>query len=179
MGRNNLWHGGVHFDSGTAEVFDQSSVHCLADGEVVAYRIDPRLPTTTYHVMTSPDPVEKPFSRNFVLVRHHLQPPKIEGSPDTPPSLIFYSLYMHLREWAAYREDAAIARPAFWPESAIRHVKATVNDARHGHPQERGLNVRNQAWQGKVIDLLPRGAEVVVSGTGDYRKLENSPGRVL
>ncbi|MEF9672491.1 hypothetical protein QNM99_09995 [Pseudomonas sp. PCH446] len=69
----------------------------------MAYRIDPRLPTTAYHVMTRPDPWKKPFSRNFVLVRHHLQPPKIEGSPDTPPSLIFYSLYMHLREWKVYR----------------------------------------------------------------------------
>nr|NYU06945.1 hypothetical protein [Pseudomonas sp. SbOxS1] len=40
LGRNGLWHGGVHFDSGTASSLDQSSVHCLADGEVVAYRID-------------------------------------------------------------------------------------------------------------------------------------------
>ena len=176
LGRNDLWHGGVHVDSGTSEVFDQSSVHCLADGEVVAYRIDEHSPTTAYHVMGYSQPVERPFSRNFGLVRHHLQPPNIEGSPDTPPSLIFYSLYMHLQDWAVYRADEAIVRPAFWAESTTRHVKATVNDVRHGHPEQRGLNVRNQAWQGKVLDLLPRGAEVLVSGTGDYRKLENRPG---
>ena len=78
LGRNGLWHGGVHFDSGTAAGLEQSSVHCLADGEVVAYRIDRESPKTTYyaHKLT----VDKPFSRNFVLVRHRLQPPKIQGS---------------------------------------------------------------------------------------------------
>ena len=50
LGRNGLWHGGVHFDGGTAATLDQSSVHGLADGEVVAYRIDEHSPTTTYVV---------------------------------------------------------------------------------------------------------------------------------
>ncbi|WP_205896193.1 hypothetical protein [Pseudomonas umsongensis] len=45
LGVNGLWHGGVHFDSGTAAgLKQQSSVHCLADGEVVAYRIDRESP---------------------------------------------------------------------------------------------------------------------------------------
>ncbi|MEN4750292.1 hypothetical protein ABEH28_11025, partial [Pseudomonas sp. Ps21-P2] len=37
LGSSGLWHGGVHFDAGTAGTLDQSSVHCIADGEVVAY----------------------------------------------------------------------------------------------------------------------------------------------
>ncbi|ANJ55560.1 hypothetical protein PMA3_10570 [Pseudomonas silesiensis] len=174
LGRSGLWHGGVHFDSGTAGDLNQSSVHCLADGEVVAYRIDTQAPTTTYFV--NKQTVEKPFSRNFVLVRHRLQPPKIEGRPDMPRSLIFYSLYMHLRDWSVYRKDAAIVRPACWPESPILRVKQTVNDVRPGNLEERGLNVRIKAWPGQVIDLLPPGAEVTVSGEGSYRKLENSLG---
>ena len=40
LGSNGLWHGGVHFDEGTAAYLDQSRIHCIADGEVVAYRID-------------------------------------------------------------------------------------------------------------------------------------------
>ena len=171
LGRSGLWHGGVHFDSGTAVGLNQSSVQCLADGEVVAYRIDTQAPTTTYFV--NKQTVEKPFSRNFVLVRHRLQPPKIKGSPDTPRSLIFYSLYMHLRDWSVYRDDVAIARPGFWPESPILRVKQTVNDVRPGNPEKRGLNVRIKVWPGQVIDLLPRGAEVTVRGEGSYRKLEN------
>ncbi|VVN77959.1 hypothetical protein [Pseudomonas fluorescens] len=175
LGINGLWHGGVHFDSGTADGLDQSSVQCLADGEVVAYRIDQHSPTTAYWVHKLS--VKKPFSRNFVLVRHRLQAPKLEGSPDTPPSLTFYSLYLHLQDWAVYQAGAALVRPAFWPEGVVRRVKATVNDVRPGDPEQRGLNVRNQARrQGKVLDLLPRGAEVTVSGDGDYRKLENTLG---
>jgi predicted chitinase len=173
LGRGGLFHGGVHFDGGTAGILDQSSVHCLADGEVVAYRIDTHAPTTHF---VNAIPVAKPFSRNFVLVRHRLQPPKIEGSQDIPPSLTFYSLYMHLQDWADYRHAPAVPRPAFWPQSPTLRVKQTANDIRPGHPEQPGLNVRHAEHHGKVIDLLPRGAEVTVSGTGRYRKLENRPG---
>ncbi|WP_166365225.1 pesticin C-terminus-like muramidase [Pseudomonas akapageensis] len=176
LGVNGLWHGGVHFDDGT---LDQSSdgevsVHCLADGEVVAYRIDQHSPTTSYIVNKLP--TLRPFSRNFVLVRHRLQAPKLEGSADTPPSLTFFSLYLHLQDWAVYQSDTPLARPAFWPEGATRRVKETVNDFHPRYPNQPGLNVRNKAWQGQVLDLLPRGAQVTVSGEGDYRKLENSLG---
>jgi predicted chitinase len=174
LGRNGLWHGGVHFDSGTAGALEQSSVHCLADGEVVAYRIDEQSPTTAYFI--NKQRVQKPFSRNFVLVRHCLQAPRIEGSADVPPSLTFYSLYMHLQDWQDYRRDPAISRPAFWPEGQTRWVKSTVKDQQVGYPGIRGLNVRHQAHGGKVFAFLPRGAEVIVSGEGDYRKLENSNG---
>lgn len=174
LGRSGMFHGGVHFDGGTAGTLDQSSVHCLADGEVVAYRVDTRSPTTRYFVEGLT--LDLPFSRNFVLVRHHLQAPPIHGSPDVPPSLTFYSFYMHLQDWAVYQEDPTLARPAFWPQSPIFRVKQTANDGRPGHPEEAGLNLRNADYQGKIIDLLPRGTEVVVSGRGYYRKLENRLG---
>lgn len=174
LGRNGLWHGGVHFDGGTAATLDQSSVHGLADGEVVAYRIDEHSPTTTYVVEQLCVP--KPFSRNFVLVRHRLVAPEIEGSPDEPPSLTFYSLYMHLRDWAVYRHDPSIPRPAFWPEGLSGHVKATAGDTLPGHPREQGLKVYNQAQHGKALGLLSPGTPVTVSGKGEFRKLENTHG---
>lgn len=73
-GENGLWHGGVHFDQGTAAVFDQSSVRCIADGEVIAYGIDDTYPITEY---TGDIPQNKhaPFSTGFVLVKHTLRPP--------------------------------------------------------------------------------------------------------
>ncbi|WP_432754277.1 hypothetical protein [Pseudomonas sp. WMBT8] len=173
LGVGGLWHGGVHFDNGTGVPKD-ASVHCLADGEVLAYRIDKNSARTVYivnklHVM-------KPYSRNFVLVRHRLEPPAIEGEPKSPPSLFFYSLYMHLQDGTAYEGDLTIARPAFWPESTVRLVPETAKDVRTGPPEQHGVNVRNRSHQGKVLDLLPRGAEVIVSGEGDFRKLENSVG---
>lgn len=174
LGGDGLWHGGVHFYGGTAATFDQSSVHCIADGEVVAYRIDQHAPTTRYFVNTLP--VDLPFSRNFVLVRHRLQPPQIDGNPDAPPSLTFYSLYMHLQDWAVYEADSTLARPGFWCEGSTRYVRDDVKDLHGAYPGQHGLNVRSSARHGKVLGLLPRGAEVVISGEGDYRKLENIPG---
>ncbi len=173
LGVNGLWHGGVHFDSGTAAgLKQQSSVHCLADGEVVAYRIDRESPKTTYydHKITA----NKPFSRNFVLVRHRLQPPTIHNSTDKPPSLIFYSLYMHLQDWEKYDEDSNLARPGFWPE--VHRVKATANDPHPDDPEQRGLHVYYRPRSGKVADFLPHGAEVDISGQGDYRRLKNRLG---
>jgi predicted chitinase len=173
LGRSGLFHGGVHFDGGTAGLLDQSSVHCLADGEVVAYRVDTDSPKTAY--FANDRTVEKPFSRNFVLVRHHLQLPKIEGSPGTPSSLTFYSLYMHLQDWAKYQQDSTLPRPSYWPERPTYRVRQTAEDFLPGRPEQRGLKVYNQS-KGQVIDFLPRGAEVAISGTGQFRKLESSLG---
>lgn len=154
VGRNGMWHGGVHFDSGTAGVIDQSSVRCLADGEVVAYRIPATHPTTTYF----PAPgvtVEAPFASGFVLVRHLLAAPAIAGSTEAPPQLVFYSHYMHLEDWASYQADPARALPVFWRAGSYR-VKADATD--HG---PLGASVRAEAsLTGKVVANLPRGAAV-------------------
>ncbi|OPA88261.1 hypothetical protein BFW88_16925 [Pseudomonas fluorescens] len=174
LGRNGLWHGGVHFDSGTAGALDQSSVHCLADGEVVAYRIDERSPTTNYFI--NEQCVPKPFSRNFLLIRHRLEAPKVEGGTDVPPSLVFYSVYMHLQDWAVYRDDVSIPRPGFWPDAEIRRVKATANAVHHRFPGERGLRVWGHPRPGEALVLLPPGTEVTVSGEGEYRKLKDTNG---
>ncbi len=173
LGVGGLWHGGVHFDSGTG-VSDEAGVHCLADGEVVAYRVDSQALMTTYQVNRLQ--VKKPFSRNFVLVRHVLQAPKIEGISTTPPRLIFYSLYMHLQNWDVYQKTQSLTRPAFWPEGETYVVPETAADKYPGPSQDFGLNIRHQSRQGKVLDLLPRGTEITISGEGGYRKLENTPG---
>ena len=177
IGVNGQWHGGVHFDGGTAGTLDQSSVHCLADGEVVAYRMDHRSPSTSYIFRTLP--VEQVFSRNFVLVRHRLQAPPVSGSADIPPALTFYSLYMHLQDLALYQADEAMARPAFWPVAALHHVKATAKDSHPDQPERRGLAVRSSNWHSRTLDVLPHGAAVTVSGSGHHRKLENTPGPML
>lgn len=179
LGRNGLWHGGVHFDSGTAGTVGpegQSHVRCLADGEVIAYRIPEHTPKTKFF----PGPgvtIEAPFASGFVLVRHRLEAPRIEGSPDTPPSLIVYSLYMHLADWASYQADTGKARPAFWPESSQRRVK-TATDVSPVNTAERGLSLRHAPTRGKTIGFLRQGATVTVSGEGGYRKVEGIQGPV-
>ena len=179
LGRNGLWHGGVHFDSGTAGTAGpqgQSFVRCLADGEVIAYRIPEQTPKTTF--FPAPGVIMKaPFATGFVLVRHRLEAPKIEGVADTPPSLIFYSLYMHLADWASYLADPDKPRPAFWPESNQYRVK-TDTDFSPVRAGERGLNLRHAPTQGKTIGFLPQGTAITVSGEGAYRKVEGIKGPV-
>lgn len=163
MGASGLWHGGVHFDEGTASVLDQSSIHCIADGEVVAYRIDERYPTSRYS--EGPTAVHCPFSTGFVLVRHKLalpQPPMTgqgqnEGSDaTTAEALTFYSLYMHLLDWAGYSAPDAPSPPTFLGEAlySVKPDKAT--------DPVLGLRVRTAARTGTVLALLPKGCKVRV-----------------
>ncbi len=174
LGAGGLWHGGVHFDSGTAGVLDQSSVVCIADGEVVAYRTDMNSAVTNY--VQNKKPMPKPFSRNFVLVRHRLEAPRIQGNDNSPPSLIIYSLYMHLEDGAVYQSTPTVARPGFWEKKDDYIVPMTAKDVDPDQPGKLGLNVRHQEKGGAVIDLLLQGALVRVSGEGAYRRLENMKG---
>ncbi len=166
-GENGLWHGGVHFDEGTAAVFDQSSVRCIADGEVIAYRIDQRYPVSEF---TDEIPLVKraPFSTGFVLVKHSLQPPPLKNADgsivegQTPPSLTLYSLYMHLLDWAGYQAQADLPRPAFWETK-----RYTVNT------QHDGLSVRaGPSKHTTKLSELSKGAELTIGETeGEFSKL--------
>jgi predicted chitinase len=165
-GENGLWHGGVHFDKGTAAVFDQSSVHCIADGEVIAYRINESYPVSEY-TEAIPQIKRVPFSTGFVLVKHTLRPPqpinaRSTHSEQSPPTLTLFSLYMHLQDWAGYQAKAELARPAFW-EAAIYIVDT----------KDHGLNVRAEPnTNGTHLAVLAKGTQVTVSHLeGDYCKL--------
>lgn len=157
VGLNGMWHGGVHFDPGTAGIVDQSSVRCLADGEVVAYRIPGTNPETTYFPARGIT-VDAPFASAFVLVRHRLEAPIIAGSTDAPPQLAFYSHYMHLEDWASYQADPTQPRPAFWRAGSYR-VKADTTDR-----GPLGASVQADARPGsKILATLPRGTSVQVT----------------
>ncbi|WP_413044060.1 glycoside hydrolase family 19 protein [Pseudomonas sp. YJ42] len=164
MGANGLWHGGVHFDQGTAGTFDQSSVRCIADGEVIAYRIDEQYPISEY---TGEIPLIKRalFSTGFVLVRHRLALPSLHLAPASDasePALTFYSLYMHLQDWAGYQAQASLPRPDFWGEG-IYCVETQGSD----------LNVRAEPSQSaSILAALPKGTRVKVGASnGQFRKL--------
>ena len=164
IGKNGLWHGGIHLDKGTSQAFDQSRVNCMTHGEVVAYRIDDEYPVSTYSGRP-PFQIRAPFSTGFVLVRHILQP-KVPTTADEsnpkPPALTFYSLYMHLKCWSDYRRDEKLARPAFWGSGIY------IVNTRSGE-----LNVRSEARKNaSIIGKLSKGAQVRASGEGEFLKLE-------
>jgi len=157
LGSNGLWHGGVHFDEATELVADNAEVRCIADGEVVAYRIDDKYPTSNY------GSIESVFSTGFVLVKHRLELPasapaagaSTAAAPASGPSLTFFSLYMHLLDWTGYKNKPALERPAFWGKGSYQ-VKANAPD------KSLGLRVRSgNSGQTSVLTVLPRGTTVV------------------
>lgn len=164
LSRNGLWHGGVHFDEGSASVLDQSEVRCIADGEVIAYRIDEEYPSVSYG---EGDAVRKtPYSTGFVLVRHRLELPPAATSasaatPGEEPDLVFYSLYMHLLDWKGYQQKPGLRRPTFWGGDS-HQVKASASD------RVLGLRVRKQP-NGSILGVLPRGTLVEAeAGIGQW-----------
>lgn len=166
LGENGLWHGGIHFDQGTADIFDQSSLRCIADGEVIAYRVDDTYPFSE-HAEDATKPRRLPFSSSFVLVKHALRP----ASPDATasasnessiPELTFFSLYMHLLDWAGYKAREDLARPEFWEKAS--HIVDTQNG---------GLNVRaTPQTNGTILAQLAKGSEIVIApAEGGFSKL--------
>ncbi|MCY1344743.1 hypothetical protein D9M69_307850 [compost metagenome] len=168
---NGLWHGGVHFDQNTATMLDQSSVRCIADGVVVAYRIDESYQKLTY--TGSGTPKEVTYSTGFVLVRHRLELPPAPAAtppaggtpaPATPPApeadLTFYSLYMHLKDWESYKQDGAPTPPTFLSPTqyAVSEEHATNDFA--------GLYVRGGApgtpAHANKVSIIPKGCKVQV-----------------
>lgn len=157
---NGLWHGGVHFDQNTGAMLDQSSVRCIADGVVIAYRIDDRYKKLTY--TGSGTSKEVTYSTGFVLVKHRLELPPAPAATTPPaatppaaePDLTFYSLYMHLMDWQGYKDKPDLERPAFW-SGDTRIVKQNPTD------KLMGLRVRATA-NGALLGVLPRGTIIEV-----------------
>ncbi|CAR51467.1 SH3 domain-containing protein [Burkholderia cenocepacia] len=138
LGANGMWHGGIHFDQNTAAQLKQGDgIRAIADGEVVAYRLDSKYPEQDYQ-----DGRHALYSTGFVLIRHRLKlPPPAKPEPaknaatqpatsstapatatpaptssTTPPgkneTLTFFSLYMHTMDHNSYQSAAEQARVA-------------------------------------------------------------------
>ncbi|EMF5693780.1 glucosaminidase domain-containing protein [Enterobacter roggenkampii] len=115
IGRSGMWHGGIHITHATTpwcalsgksplEAIDfpvpfkgEQAVRCMADGEVVAYRVCKDYLTLGWES----GPLS--FSGSFVLVKHYIQPGEKESS-----GLHFYTLYMHLAPYSAYESAKKI-----------------------------------------------------------------------
>ncbi|RBH52921.1 MULTISPECIES: hypothetical protein [Pseudomonas] len=176
LGSNGLWHGGVHFDESTGLVAQQSEVRCIADGQVIAYRIDEAYPVSAYSDRSTI------ASTGFVLVKHQLEvpapptPATAAGATPAPaaaggPTLVFYSLYMHLLDMAGYNATPALERPAYWGGDTYQ-VSASAND------KVLGLNVhaaqKNTQGYEQILATLPQGTTVTTgeaSANGQWLKI--------
>ncbi|ELQ5983853.1 hypothetical protein R2207_004207 [Cronobacter sakazakii] len=126
IGRNGMWHGGIHITDATtpwcalsgkgegeaAQYNGQQAVRCMADGEVVAYRL------CKNYIPVSGISGPLSVSGSFVLVRHYIQPGKTKKS-----GLHFYTLYMHLAPYSAYPQDNKLMKV-----TDGQHLNAYIDD---------------------------------------------------
>ncbi|MEN1928109.1 calcium-binding protein [Luteimonas sp. MJ250] len=190
IGYNGQWHGGVHFGAETGTALAQDGgIRCIADGEVIAYRIDEAYPTVEYTTCAAAT-----YSRGFSLVRHRLQlplaPPAGQSNQNgraganntsgttaqtqAEPSLVFYSLYMHLRNWKAYEADVKLKRPGFWDGDKEYVVGEKAKDKEEAlAPGQTGLRVRDSSHV--AIAILPRGTRLklgaAVAGRSGFHEI--------
>ncbi len=141
LGQGGLWHGGVHFDKHTAMLLNQEAVRCIADGEVIAYRIDQVYPT-------SPKANGEPsaYSTGFVLVKHCLSLP---GEPlqrhhlaPSPSPDVLQPVY------ASAQLGALPARPR---QNQARVLDGRAGSQGSGHPARHPVR-----HQGRGIDRPSR-----------------------
>ncbi|MFP6557785.1 hypothetical protein WJ542_05530 [Paraburkholderia sp. B3] len=192
LGLNGLWHGGIHLDqTGTSstvtdsEMDRSSGVRCIADGEVVAYRLD-----SDYQHLSYPDKSTVLYSRSFTLVKHKLTLPAVPAnnsptqpstvapaknepnklSTDPADSLVFFSLYMHLAPCTVYQHSEQDKNKKTWPSYYNAEPIYTVNAQRAKDKQEdvktgepvMGSHVHrdNKGHAGESIGILRSGSKV-------------------
>ncbi|WP_244101292.1 cell wall hydrolase [Burkholderia ambifaria] len=107
LGANGMWHGGIHFGQNTGAHLKQGDgIRAIADGEVVAYRLDSKYPEQDYQ-----DGRHALYSTGFVLVRHRLQlPPPQPPKTDTSTNSV--------AQPATSSQSTATAAPASTPAAA-------------------------------------------------------------
>ncbi len=129
LGANGMWHGGIHFDQNTAQHLKQNEgIRAIADGEVVAYRLDNKYPEQDYQ-----DGRHALYSTGFVLVRHKLQlppppPPKSDASKQAggQPAAAPASAAPATANKASAASAPAASAPAAAPASSQRRPGETL-----------------------------------------------------
>jgi len=162
VSKTGMWHGGIHVtEAGAGQALDlDAGVRCIADGHVIAYRINQTYPVSEVSASGSEATVPAPYSTGFALVRHSMEFPK--GT-----TLTFYSLYMHLQAYEDYANDSKRQKPAYWSTQfqVTEFAKDTPTASKTGQPAEtgqEGLRVRQSPPHSSVIALLPQGASVSI-----------------
>ena len=165
FGENGLWHGGIHIDKNVLnKVSIDDQLHCMANGEVIAYRINDVYPKITYPeknlIFAKLEKVSY-LSTGFTLVRHLLQMPKIIGVKDEPPAITLYSLYIHQLDWYGYQEKTIYKKtnalyPHYWN---LESGKADENKA----DTVCGSVIRTNGKGTEVVGLLLKRSKIRLS----------------
>ncbi|PPV04652.1 hypothetical protein XBLMG947_4142 [Xanthomonas bromi] len=188
IGANGQWHGGIHFDTHTGNILaQQDGIRCIGDGEVVAYRIDSKYPNVDFSAGKATysrgfvlvrHRLELPPAPKQTVQPAPAGPGAANTAPSTPqpaaqpaatpdqkaqePSLIFYSVYLHLLDWAGYQADPKKPRPAFWKSVAYVVGDKAKDRDRASNPSipEAGVGLNLRDAQHQKVGYAPRGAKL-------------------
>lgn len=143
LGSNHFWHGGIHITNASApQCIRDEPVRCMADGVVVAYRLNKNYLTSDFEPAKGLQ-----YSTSFCLVRHEYESPANEKSEGVKTNkLVFFSLYMHVLPYELYTAE----------EEKAPRVATVVNGgwpARTHHKDDP---------QSKVVENIPSGVEFEV-----------------
>ncbi|QYD71235.1 lytic transglycosylase domain-containing protein [Paraburkholderia edwinii] len=165
---NGFPHGGVHFGAESASSVDQSGgVRLIADGEIVAYKLDRAYP----HLQYAKGSYWALYSTGFVLTRHRMTLPPAPGATTPQPTdetLTFFSLALHMADWSTYAADTKLARPGWWP--GVETYRATGKE-RYEQSGAAGAFVytapqagatKGHFTAGTKTAFLPEGSEVTI-----------------
>lgn len=167
LGSNNFWHGGIHISNVSAPqcVLDEP-VRCMADGEVVAYRLNDDYLESTFGDGEAAKKLK--YSNSFCLVRHEYKSaPNPEEGPNKGKQnkLNFFSLYMHLLPHARY--------PLSPEETPAKKVTMKVGDF-NAYPTAPPPGVVSQP-DGKLVN----GTQLEILETAESGELTYAKGKIL
>jgi predicted chitinase len=177
VGSGGMWHGGIHVsEAGAGQSMDfKGGVRCIADGEVVAWRLNRAYLVSHIPAHDGQPAIDASYSTGFALVKHVMEFPRGR-------KLTFFSLYMHLQDYAGYESDPSLPWPAYWAAK----VEVTQDAADKSQPGaggqtapdgQTGLNVRASKPHGTVLGILPRGTQVSLSTReGLWGQIADDPG---
>lgn len=174
---SDMWHGGIHIsEAGAGQSLDfEGGVRCIADGEVVAWRLNRTYPFSTIPARDGKPEINASYSTGFVLVQHAMEFPR--GT-----RLAFFSLYMHLQDYAAYEADSTVPWPQYWSpkyevtQDTVDRPKAAGN-GQTAPTDQVGLRVRASKGHGTPIGILPQGTQVSLSRRdGHWGQIADDPG---
>ncbi|MGS0573858.1 glycoside hydrolase family 19 protein [Xanthomonas oryzae] len=198
IGANGQWHGGIHFDTQTGNTLAQEDgIRCIGDGEVVAYQIDAKYPSIEYsagkatysrgfvlvrhrlELPPAPKQTAQPAPAGPGAANTAPATPQTAAQPAaTPdqkaqePSLIFYSVYLHLLDWAGYQADPKKPRPAFWKSVAYMVGDKAKDSDRVSNPSipEGGVGLNLRDAQHQKVGYAPRGAKLRLGAENPNKK---------
>lgn len=177
ISRHGIWHGGIHISEvGAGQLLSlEHGVRCIADGEVVAWRLNRVYPVSELREQGEQPAAEAPYSTGFALVRHAMEFPR--GC-----TLTFFSLYMHLQDFSGYENDKALLRPAYWsPEFKVtafaRDTPSRPSNGLISSVEQQGIRVRATRPRGRPLCILPQGTLFSISErVGDWGKIRDTHG---